>query len=141
MAEPIALRNKGCGIPRVFPSQVRSRSFTPQPLKSVCGKARKSFHSSRVQSYECNDELQQANMTSAKTMKAVVFKGKLQVAIEDRPIPKIQDPTDIVVKVRYTALCGRCGQSLRSPLFADDGIANFMCFAAIVSYLLAPSLS
>jgi len=39
-------------------------------------------------------------------MKAVVFKGKLQVAIEDRPIPRIQDPKDIVVKVRYTALCG-----------------------------------
>ncbi len=43
-----------------------------------------------------------------ETMRAVVFKGKLQVAVEDRPIPKIQDPTDIVVKVRYTALCGRC---------------------------------
>jgi len=39
-------------------------------------------------------------------MKAVVFKGKLQVAIEDRPVPKIEDPKDIIVKVRYTALCG-----------------------------------
>jgi len=39
-------------------------------------------------------------------MKAVIFKGKLQVAIEERPIPKIQDPTDIIIKVRYTALCG-----------------------------------
>lgn len=45
-------------------------------------------------------------MGSADTMKAVVFKGKLQVAIEERPIPKIQDPRDIIVKVRYTALCG-----------------------------------
>jgi len=41
------------------------------------------------------------------TMKAVVFKGKLEIAIEDRPIPKIKEPTDIIVKVRYTALCGR----------------------------------
>jgi threonine dehydrogenase-like Zn-dependent dehydrogenase len=41
------------------------------------------------------------------TMKAVVFKGKLQIAIEDRPIPKIQEPTDIIIKVKYTALCGR----------------------------------
>ena len=33
------------------------------------------------------------------TMKAVVFKGPHKVEIEDRPIPKIQDPTDIIVKV------------------------------------------
>jgi hypothetical protein len=44
---------------------------------------------------------------SQGTMKAVVFKGKLDVKIEDRPIPKIIDPTDIIVKVKYSALCGR----------------------------------
>ena len=43
----------------------------------------------------------------ASTMKAVVFHGPLKVALEDRPIPKIQEPTDVVVKVAYTALCGR----------------------------------
>lgn len=41
------------------------------------------------------------------TMKAVIFKGPHSVAIEDRPIPKVQKPTDIIVKVIYTALCGR----------------------------------
>ena len=40
-------------------------------------------------------------------MRAVVFKGPHKVVLEDRPIPKIQDPTDIVVKVIYSALCGR----------------------------------
>jgi len=40
------------------------------------------------------------------TMKAVVFKGPYQVAIEERPIPKIKDPTDIIIKVDFTALCG-----------------------------------
>lgn len=40
-------------------------------------------------------------------MKAVIFKGPHKVAIEDRPIPKIKDPGDIIVKVAYTALCGR----------------------------------
>ncbi|EXJ73151.1 uncharacterized protein A1O5_04301 [Cladophialophora psammophila CBS 110553] len=45
-------------------------------------------------------------MASKESMKAVVFKGKLQIVVEDRPIPKIQDPKDIIVKVRYTALCG-----------------------------------
>ncbi len=40
-------------------------------------------------------------------MKAVVFKKPYEVAIEDRPIPKIQDQTDVIVKVTYSALCGR----------------------------------
>ncbi|KAL6360006.1 hypothetical protein LRP88_05702 [Fusarium phalaenopsidis] len=39
-------------------------------------------------------------------MRAVVFKGVKQVALEDRPRPVIQHPTDIIVKVKYTALCG-----------------------------------
>lgn len=46
-----------------------------------------------------------AKMTK-DTMKAVVFKGTLKVVIEDRPVPKIIDPTDIIIKVRYSALCG-----------------------------------
>ncbi|KAJ5987740.1 hypothetical protein N7481_002950 [Penicillium waksmanii] len=40
------------------------------------------------------------------TMQAVVFKGPLQVALEQRPRPQIQAPTDVILKVRYTALCG-----------------------------------
>lgn len=40
-------------------------------------------------------------------MKAVVFKGPYKVAVEERPIPQIQDPTDMIVKVTYTAVCGR----------------------------------
>ncbi|MCJ1236433.1 hypothetical protein MMC14_004414 [Varicellaria rhodocarpa] len=39
-------------------------------------------------------------------MKAVIFKGPHRVAVEERPIPTIQDPRDIIVKVIYTALCG-----------------------------------
>ncbi|EUC35538.1 hypothetical protein COCCADRAFT_90503 [Bipolaris zeicola 26-R-13] len=39
-------------------------------------------------------------------MKAVVFKGPGKVVIEERPIPKIQDDKDIIVKVDKTALCG-----------------------------------
>ena len=44
---------------------------------------------------------------SKSTMKAVVFRGKLDVRVEDRPVPKIVDDTDIIIKVRYSALCGR----------------------------------
>jgi threonine dehydrogenase-like Zn-dependent dehydrogenase len=41
------------------------------------------------------------------TMRAVVFKGPFKVEVEDRPIPQIMEPSDIIVKVKYTALCGR----------------------------------
>ena len=41
------------------------------------------------------------------TMRAVVFKGPFKVALEERPVPKIQDPRDVIVKVKNTALCGR----------------------------------
>ena len=40
-------------------------------------------------------------------MKAVVFKDKLKVVLEDRPMPTIVDQSDIIVKVKYSALCGR----------------------------------
>ena len=40
-------------------------------------------------------------------MKAVVFNGKLDVSLDDRPVPSIKDQTDIIVKIRYAALCGR----------------------------------
>ncbi|ERF72076.1 hypothetical protein EPUS_04994 [Endocarpon pusillum Z07020] len=39
-------------------------------------------------------------------MRAVVFKGPYKVELEERPIPQIQEPTDVIVKVKYTALCG-----------------------------------
>jgi threonine dehydrogenase-like Zn-dependent dehydrogenase len=40
-------------------------------------------------------------------LQAVVFKAPFQVALERRPIPTIQNPTDAILKVRYPALCGR----------------------------------
>lgn len=54
------------------------------------------------------------------TMRAVIFKGPHKVAIEDRPIPKIQDPKDIIVKVTHTALCGRYGASYIVPSNLDS---------------------
>ena len=47
-------------------------------------------------------------MSADNTMRAVVFRGPYKVAVEERPVPRIQDAGDIVVKVTYTALCGRC---------------------------------
>lgn len=45
-------------------------------------------------------------MTKGKSMKAVVFNGVFDVSLEDRLVPEIQNPTDAIVKVKYTALCG-----------------------------------
>ncbi|KAL3464260.1 chaperonin 10-like protein [Aspergillus heterothallicus] len=40
------------------------------------------------------------------TMRAVIFKAPHEVVVEDRPYPKIQHPTDAILKVSSTALCG-----------------------------------
>ncbi|GAQ39122.1 alcohol dehydrogenase [Aspergillus niger] len=45
-------------------------------------------------------------MSAENTMRAVVFRGPYKVAVEERPVPRIQDAGDILVKVTYTALCG-----------------------------------
>lgn len=49
---------------------------------------------------------QRLNSMSKSTMKAVVFDGPHKVSIQDRPIPRIKEQSDIIVEVTYTALCG-----------------------------------
>ena len=39
-------------------------------------------------------------------MKALVYKGKGEVTLEDKPIPEIQNPGDAIVKLVYTTICG-----------------------------------
>lgn len=39
-------------------------------------------------------------------MRAVVYKGPYEVAVEDKPYPKFQNPTDCILKVTTSALCG-----------------------------------
>lgn len=41
------------------------------------------------------------------TMQAVVFHGPYQAKLEERPRPQLQAPGDIIVKVKYSAVCGR----------------------------------
>ena len=70
-------------------------------------------------------------------MRAVVFKGPYKVALEDRPVPRIQDPTDIVVKVIYSALCGRSDHkergSVQSCRLMTELIANFTFLESVAS--------
>ncbi|PVH88097.1 GroES-like protein [Cadophora sp. DSE1049] len=39
-------------------------------------------------------------------MKALVFNGVGKIAVEDRPQPKVQDPSDAIVKLTRTTICG-----------------------------------
>ncbi|AJE99931.1 zinc-dependent alcohol dehydrogenase family protein [Pandoraea apista] len=39
-------------------------------------------------------------------MKALVFHGPQQITLEDRPIPQLLAPTDAIVRVRKTTICG-----------------------------------
>ena len=45
-------------------------------------------------------------MATPKTMKAVVFDGPGRVSVQERPVPQLQSPKDVIVKVETTALCG-----------------------------------
>ena len=38
-------------------------------------------------------------------MKAVVYKGKGILALEERPVPRILDEKDAIVKVTLTTIC------------------------------------
>ncbi len=39
-------------------------------------------------------------------MKAVVWKGKDQVAVENVPDPQIEQPGDVIVRISTAAICG-----------------------------------
>ncbi len=39
-------------------------------------------------------------------MKAVVYHGSTDVRVEEVPVPVIKDPTDIIIRVTLTAICG-----------------------------------
>jgi alcohol dehydrogenase len=47
-----------------------------------------------------------APQTALKTMKALVYLGPGKKALQDRPIPSIASPSDAIVKVRKTTICG-----------------------------------
>ncbi|KAL2832250.1 chaperonin 10-like protein [Aspergillus pseudoustus] len=39
-------------------------------------------------------------------MRAVVFKGVGQIVVEDKPVPQILEPTDVIMKVELAGICG-----------------------------------
>jgi alcohol dehydrogenase len=39
-------------------------------------------------------------------MKALVYRGLNKIVLEDKPKPEIKEPTDAIVKIKYTTICG-----------------------------------
>ena len=55
-------------------------------------------------------------------MKAVVYKGPNQVAVENVEDPRIEAPTDVLVKVTSTAICGSDLHMYEGRTAAEAGI-------------------
>lgn len=39
-------------------------------------------------------------------MKALVYRGLNKIVLEDKPKPEVKEPTDAIVKIKYTTICG-----------------------------------
>lgn len=53
---------------------------------------------------------------NCETMKAIVLNGEYDVSTEIRPIPTIQEQTDVILKVKYSGLCGTDLHSYRGHI-------------------------
>jgi alcohol dehydrogenase len=56
--------------------------------------------------YENGRQSVAENPVLTKTMKALVYHGPGKKAFEDKPVPQIQAPTDAIVKILKTTICG-----------------------------------
>jgi threonine dehydrogenase-like Zn-dependent dehydrogenase len=55
-------------------------------------------------------------------MKAVVYKGPFDVAVEEVPDPRIEHPSDVIVRVTSTAICGSDLHMYEGRTAAEPGI-------------------
>ncbi|KAF9894356.1 hypothetical protein FE257_007859 [Aspergillus nanangensis] len=68
-------------------------------------------------------------MAIPETMRAVVMNGPFNVAVETRPTPKLQKPTDAIIQVSSSGLCGSDLHFYRGHLKYTPG---FICGHEIV---------
>lgn len=59
----------------------------------------------------------------AQTMKAVHYEGPFKVSVKDVPLPKIEHPDDVIIKVTTAGMCIR-GVLLREKSNKTDGGAT-----------------
>ncbi len=55
-------------------------------------------------------------------MKAVIYKEPKKIAVEDIPMPKIEEPTDIILKVTTAAICGSDMHMYEGRTPAESGV-------------------
>lgn len=60
-------------------------------------------------------------MSIPTSMKAVVFNGPFDVSTEERPVPKLEAPTDALLKVHFSGLCGTDLHSYRGHIKGAKG--------------------
>ena len=60
-------------------------------------------------------------------MKAVTWQGRMDMRVEEVPDPRIEDPTDVIVKITTTGLCG-------SDLHLYDPLTPFMTPGDVVGH-------
>ena len=59
-------------------------------------------------------------------MKTVILRGPYDVAVEDRPMPEITQPTDAIIRIVRSCVCGSdlwCYRGL-SPYTVGDGLGH-----------------
>ncbi|KAJ2984198.1 hypothetical protein NQ176_g136 [Zarea fungicola] len=66
------------------------------------------------------------------TMKAVIFHGPRSVSIQDRPVPRVIDSRDVIVKVQATALCGSELHVYRGHQPSDTGFIMGHEFTGVI---------
>jgi alcohol dehydrogenase len=67
------------------------------------------------------ERIQSENKTSTSTMKALVFRGPNQIAIERVPIPK-SGPGEAVIRVTLTTTCGTDLHILKEEYSVKPGL-------------------
>ncbi|MDN5687468.1 MAG: alcohol dehydrogenase catalytic domain-containing protein, partial [Brachybacterium sp.] len=55
-------------------------------------------------------------------MRAVVYEGPYEIAVKDVEDPKIQDPTDVIVRITTSAICGSDLHMYEGRTAAEPGI-------------------
>ena len=75
------------------------------------------------------------SVTIPQSMKAIVLSGPYEVATVTRKSPKIQDPKDVILKVKYSGLCGTDLHTYRGhiKLGSKDQIIGHEFLGTIVS--------
>ena len=61
--------------------------------------------SQRSQSQMPGSQAPQSRTPQPKTMKAAVYKENGIITLEDRPVPRLKDPQDAIIKVTLTTIC------------------------------------